>query len=95
MKIVVIPDDEDFDDAAAVGLIINTALAEDPDVEAQVSIMQPDAVLVAWTDVTDDDALKLSRFNICAAGSLLEGDQGKLLDTLNHLTETLGRPVML
>jgi hypothetical protein len=27
-----------------------------PDVEAQVSIMQPDTALVAWTDVTDDDA---------------------------------------
>jgi hypothetical protein len=30
-----------------------------------------------------------------AAGSLLEDDQGKLLGTLNHLTEKLGRPVML
>ena len=30
-----------------------------------------------------------------AAGSLLKDDQGKLLDTLNHLTEKLGRPVML
>ena len=30
-----------------------------------------------------------------AAGSLLEDNPGKLLDTLNHLTDKLGRPVML
>lgn len=47
MKIVIIPDDEDYEDAVAVGLMVNTALSDAPDVEAQVSTMQPDAVLVA------------------------------------------------
>lgn len=47
MKIVIIPDDEDYEDAVAVGLMVNTALSDAPDVEAHVSTMQPDAVLVA------------------------------------------------
>ena len=43
MKIVIIPHDEDYEDAVAVGPMVNTALSDAPDVEAQVSTMQPDA----------------------------------------------------
>jgi hypothetical protein len=39
MKIVIIPHDEDYEDAVAVGLMVNTALSDAPDVEAQVSTM--------------------------------------------------------
>jgi len=85
MKILIIQDDEDLQELDQVKDDVEEFL----EAVGSVSIIQPDTVIVAYTDIANDDALKVNTFNIGAAGDIHVLAQGRLHDTLNMLSALL------
>lgn len=88
MKILIIQDDEDFEELDQCKQEITEVLGAV--VSLDVRIVQPDTAFVAFADISDDDALKVVEFDLGAAGHIAPEHQLKLRDTLNWLTSNVG-----